>query len=319
MGDRLNYNLHLIKVTNQPVDDVMKKYLCKSILFVTTLFSNTGYADSAFQGSVDVDRTQKHDSFGTHYEETMVGAQYYLKSVERTTHPWMEAEFLEHSPSIFAGYGQNHTTGDINGSKGFSYYVGGGYASKSNPLIANLTYGNLQLKYDQQLKQEHRALTAGLGLYITQPFMVMISYTKIQKIDKYDLTNYYTSKYKYRDYSYQIFAKYLHEYSSGQALGLLFSFAKEEYNGEFGNWSPPYSLDFGVKYYVNRRVGILAHVTDKGSEGALFQGISFTLGFDAFLTKNLSLAAENESFWSNNNYNYIANYDRWTASLKWWF
>lgn len=291
----------------------MKKFEIYAGMILLAVQISPVFAGSTIQGTVGINHTEMKDSDDFKVKQTDISLQYFLAPVEKKSHPWREASFLEHAPSLSVDIGQISAE-DVYKADGPAFLFTGEYASKTNPVIAGLAYYNSQLKSDFA-KQDNNGLAAELGVYLAEPLAVVALYSDLDSKYTVDSASYLNSKNKITTYG--LSAKYVQEYASQQALSLVFTFTKTNNKEEGGDSVSSDSFDFDATYYINPKIGLSGMISLQNSDNDSDKGKLYAVGIDAFVTENLSLTAGYGSFKADNSSG--TDDDRWTVGANWWF
>jgi len=291
-----------------------------SASILLALQSGSVLADSTFRaaaglsyGETDYKDTQKN-------KNTDLSFEFYFTPVEKKSHPWREAAFLEHTSSLSLELGKETATPTDTGQSydGSSFALGGDYASKSNPLIVSAIYSASERSANlptYKYKSEARAKGIGIGAYLSQPLAILAYFSTAKYKTTYDNFPQFNSD----DSSnlYGILTKYVYEMPQQQALNLELGISFFNYKPEGSSTEKNNSVDFSTTYYFNPKIGITGELSLQSGDSDFFKGTQYGLGVNAFVTENLSLAAKYSLFNSDSSDGVDNN--EWNISLAWLF
>jgi len=297
----------------------MKLRIITAATILLAMQSGSVFAGSTLQGSVGLNYDTTDYSNNDKDKSIGVDLEYYLPMVEKKSHPWREAAFLEHASSI--NFEVNKETSEPNNSekfKGHSFSAGGIYASKANPFAATLIYNNTEIKADYpttSVSQKQNLLGLGAGAYVTESLAVLGLY--INGEFKYTVDNFPQFNSKTDVTAYGVLGKYVYELPQQQALNVEFQFTKLDFKPENSPTESNNSVDLKAMYYINPQIGIGGQLVNQSGDTDSFKGMKYGVGVDAFVTENISVTAGYLSFSADNSSGNDS--DEWKISAAWWF
>jgi hypothetical protein len=294
-----------------------------SIVAVVLLFlfqANVVLAASAIQGRVGINHSESEDDDNDKDKHTNVNLEFYFTPVERNNHPWREAAFLEHAASVEFEVGKRSL--EPEGSEtydGPSFFIGGTYASKSNPLIVSLAYANEDISADfgafGKSKRETSGYGLGLGAYISKGLAFQAFYVDTEVKDTVEIAPVLNTEYNLVQYGVR--AKYVQVFANSQALnielnGSIFDYEEQGNPSESNN-----SVEIDATYYINQKVGVFGMLDLRSGDTDSYKGTEYGVGVDAFVIENLSFTLEYKTF--NADSSNGVDEDQWSVAAEWWF
>ena len=243
-----------------------------------------------------------------------IDGTYYLKSVQREDHPWREAAFLERAASLNVQIGEKRLSFRDSETRweDLHYAVSGTYASRSNPLLVTLRYGESteEDKGTSAGKFDEENYGVSLGFYLGESLAISGSFSErkrefngnlIPENRRDDLT------------TYGLDLKYVQKLKQYQAIAMLLSINLDKY--DFYEWAQNfettrYLLD--VTYYINPRIGFNGKYIYQDEESPRSDLKAYGVGVEGFITKNISLMLDYSTAESSDA-------DTWRTGLEYWF
>lgn len=272
-------------------------------------------ANDNIRGIAGISYTENEDSDNNETKSADVDFKYYFPSVDKKSHPWFEAEFLERAASLSLQLGKNTSTFSNSETKyvGTNYSIAGKYASQSSPLIAALAYSAFDREDEGTFigSSEGEYFTIALGAYINKSLAITAllrdgESTFTGKSDpslnsKGDVT------------AYGLNAKLVYELTSQQAISAVLNLSFSEFKSDRGLSSEVDAYILDVTYYFTPQVGISGEF--QYNDGKSAHSKNYGLGIKGFVTRHLVLLVNFEKY----DYSSERGSDEWQVSLEYWF
>jgi len=266
------------------------------VLFAFMSFG-TAQAQSSYTYMVSYDQMNWEDDDNNESDLKVYSALMHLKPVKIRNHPIMEAAFLERVSHAQIAIGYTDVTYGHPSIPDFDGTLYGGsftYYSPSAPYAFNVLMLNTDLEPESPYsgKSEGDMFGFDVGYFLSKGHIIGLSYRQ-SKTD-IDMPFLSVSNKITRD-AYGLETKYVKKDADNTAINLEGGFFILEYDDDTSSETNTL-IDLEADYYLNPKTGLSFGIAFNNGDDKDNEGTILSLGFHAFLSNNISVGLDYESF-----------------------